>query len=385
MATIAQEITSDVTVFTTEENYEHATASMDDDAVNACQWVVKKADESFRSFFARVEQATAKLDVIWLITPYGPSEVVQEILAFSPQCPAVTLLHASSRFVPANQQLFSKVFARTVTLLSDYLPAPVRGRSWNQAGKYLAPHILNSYDCVLPLYPPVTEYVEQNVKPDAIVDWFLPEFHRPPTAVDHERLQITVPGRIKRSLRDYEVLFEILDELAAERDELTVCLLGRPVGEYGKQVIERCKRYERQGYNIQYYPDGDWISGEEFAHQMARTDLVFAPIVVRQKSWAFNRDRIKGQTATSGVIGDAVRIGRPLVMPEEFTVASEFEDLITTYEDSTDAAALIESWVASEATRQELHRGAERTARQFNLKRQAARFEQICQQAIDAS
>jgi len=385
MAAIANEAAGNVRIFTTEENRDHAAGAMDNTAGEAYEWIVKDNDESFRSFFERVERATLELDVIWTITPYGAPAITQELLTFSPRCPAVTFLHDTSRFVPPNHRLLSELFAWHIKAFSGYLPAPVRGRAWNQAGQYLVHHILNNYDCVLPLYPPIAEYVEHTVEPDALVDWFLPEFHRPPTAEAQDCLQITVPGRVTKTLRNYDLLFELLDTVNNARERLSICLLGSPVDPSGKDIIDRCERYEQRDYDIHYYPSHEWIPAVEFTRQMARTDLVFSPVNIRGENKKGGGNRIRGRTITSGAIGDAVRIGRPLVMPDEFTVAPEFKKLITTYEGSADAATLIESWVASVTTRQELQQEAERTAQQFSLKRQAARFEQICQRVINAS
>lgn len=384
MTLIALEAADDVIIFTTDENQERA-MTLDDNIIEACEWVIKKKDDSFKSFFSHVEQATTELDIIWTITPHGPPEVAQELLAFSPRCPAITFLHASSRFLPPRHKIFSKVFVTNVKSLGQYLPAPVRGRAWNQAGEYLTPHILNNFDCVLPLYPPIAEYVKQNVKPDAIVDWFLYDFYRPEAATDHEHLQITVPGRVNESIRDYDVLFDVLDGVNNARDCLTICLLGRPRGASGERIINRCKHYERRGYSIQYYPSDEWVPAEEFAHQMARTDLIFAPINIRGQRNGRGGYRIKGRTITSGAVADAIHIGRPLVMPEEFTVAPEFEELITTYESRADATALLESWASSTTTRQELQQRAESAAQQFSLEKQAQRFESLCQRTIAAS
>ena len=384
LATIAHKATSDVTVFTTEENHEHATAAMDDDVAESCAWVVKAEDESFQSFFEQVERATAEFDVFWTITPYGPPEVAEELLTFAPRCPAITHLHASSRFVAPKHQLCSEMFTYFIQSFGSYLPAPIRGRSWNQLGTYLAHHILDNYDCVLPLYPPITKYVEEIIEPDALVDWFLPEFHQPGTTINHDRLQITIPGRVSTSLRNYDLLFDVLDGMSGAPEELRLSILGRATDESGEQVIERCERYEQSGYDIQYYPSGEWIPADEFKDQMNQTNLIFAPINTIRENYCYNHDRIKGRTATSGAIGDAVRIGRPLVMPEEFTVAPEFEELITTYESSTDATALIESWVASETTRRELKQRAESAAQQFSLENQATRFESLCRRTIEA-
>ena len=375
MATVALEAADNVTIFTTEENRDHAVAAMDDAAAGSCKWVRKSEDESFRSLFEQVEQATAELDVVWTITPYGPPEIAQEQLMFSPRCPSVTLLHDTSRFAAPKRQLLSKLFSLSIGSVDEYLPASVRGRAWNQSGEYLAPYILDNYDCVLPLYPSITEYVEQVVKPDAIVDWFLYDFYRPNAAINHEHLQITIPGRVTETIRNYGVLFDSLDNLSIARERLTVCLLGSPTGTSGDQIISECERYERRGYNIQYYPSDEWIPAANFDHQMARTDLIFAPISIRGERTKGGGNRIRGKTITSGAIADAVRIGRPLVMPEEFTVTPEFEGLITTYESSTDATKLIESWVSSETTRQKLQQRAEHAARQFSLEKQAQRFE----------
>jgi len=382
MATIAHEVTDSVTMFTTEENREHAVAALDDAVAEACEWVVKTGDESHRSFFERVERATAELDVLWTITPYGSSDILQEMLDFSPRCPSIAFLHATSRFVPPKYPIGAEVLTSCVSGIGHYLPGPARYRVWKWLSAYLSPQLIAKYDCVLAVYPPVAEYVKQKISPDATVDWYLYNFYHPNATIDHRRLQVTVSGRVKRELRDYNVVFDVLDRVSDARDHLTVCFLGRPIGEFGEQIIDRCGQYEKRGYDIQYYPNGEWISAEEFAHQMAQTDLLLSPDNIKGDSGSGRRDPTRGQTKTSGAIADAVHIGRPLVMPQDFTVAPEFEELITTYKDSTDVAALIESWVSSETTRQELQQRAENSAQQFSLEKQADRFESLCRQTI---
>ena len=385
MAAIAQRADSDVTIFTTQEGYEHSMGTMDDAVAESCGWVLKSDDESFRAFFEQVERATTEIDVIWTITPYGPPEIAQELLTFSPHCASATLVHASSRFAPPNHRTIGDWFSFFVKSFGQYLPTPIRGRAWNQLGEYLNQHILDNYDCVLPLYPSITEYVEKIIQPDALVNWFLPEFYRPNAITNHDRLQITVPGRVTTSLRDYDLLFDVLDGMNDAQQNVRITILGRATDESGEQVIERCEHYEQSGYDIQYYPSGEWIPAEEFASRMAQTDLIFAPVNIYGEREKVSGNRVKGRTITSGAIGDAVRIGRPLMMPEEFTVAPEFEELITTYESSADATAIVESWTSSESVRQEQQRQAERAARRFSIEKQAERFESLCQQTIEAA
>lgn len=384
MVTIAHEATGNVTVFTSEENRDHAVAALDDTTIKACTWIVKRKADSYRAFFKQVEQATTTLDVLWTITPYGHSEIVDGMSSFPPKCPSATFVHASSRFVPPRHPLVGDMVFPLVKWLNRCWPGPLPSRAMSQVAPYLAPRLIREYDSVITLYPTIVEFVEQHVESDALIDWFLPEFHRPNAAVDHGKLQITVPGRVNSSLRNYDLLFDVLDEIDGARDQLTVCLLGQPLGNSGERIIRRCERYDERGYDIQYYPSGGWVPEEEFAHQLAKTDLIFAPINIRGETGNRGQDRVRGRTITTGTIGDAIHIGRPLVMPQEFPVAPEFEDLITTYEGSADATALIESWAASEATRRELQQGAERAVQQFSLEQQAARFESLCRRTIEA-
>ncbi len=385
MATIAHEATGDVTVFTSKKNWDHAVAALDDTLVEACEWVLKGEDESHRSFFARVERATTELDMLWTITPYGDPKVVQAMLSFTPQCASMTFVHASSRYVSPRRSFFDNTFVPLFERFGHHFPGPIQDRVTNRLSPYLAPRLLRQYDSVFALYPSIVPFLEQCVNPDTVVDWFLPEYHHPSSTTNHEGLQITIPGRVSNSFRNYDLLFDILDEIDNTRDRLTVCLLGRPVDDSGERIINRCERYEEHGYDIQYYPSGEWVPEEEFAHQLTHTDLIFAPINIRGETGDRGQDRVRGRTITSGVIGDAVRIGKPLVMPDEFPVTPEFKDLITTYDDGDDATAFIESWLSSEETRQELQLRAERAVQRFSLENQADRFEAVCQHAIEAS
>jgi glycosyltransferase involved in cell wall biosynthesis len=134
---------------------------------------------------------------------------------------------------------------------------------------------------------------------------------RPPEPLPVDHPVFCAPGAIDESRRDYAPVLEALEILAREGAEMTLCLLGRPVGAYGRGVVHRARRLQRGGTRVVTFDD--FIDGDEFDRWIRTASALVAP-TVREARFAIYRETY-GRTKMSGTEADAVHAGKPCIFP----------------------------------------------------------------------
>jgi hypothetical protein len=147
------------------------------------------------------------------------------------------------------------------------------------------------------------------------------------TAVSNEiveaDLHLVVPGSIDEHRRDYAQVLELAFQLEARQRKTRISLLGAAKGEYGKEIIESCKRASLRFVDFHFYP-GDFVDEKEYEKQLTGCDFVFIPLkdkFLKQDG----REEEYGLTICSGSFFDAVRFAKPMIVPAYIEMSKELQ------------------------------------------------------------
>lgn len=415
-AKIADAERDSVTVFTTEEVRENWLETSDLD-LSAYELVLQTGDEALGDYFRRVEAATERLDFLLVVTPFGSGRITANFVDFDPACPSLCWLYNSRACIESTRAADERDTRDPLREVTGPLRRALTAEDPETAERvlkpyryYMRPYILEHYDAYAVEYPPIREYVDDNWHWEKRVYGHFPPFvyegdeAGPETdsrsdsertgdsrseraeGSRSERAEVTVSGRVVENVRDYEPVLDAFADLFDEYgDGLALHVLGRPVGGYGDRVMARCADLDAEGYAVDYYPETDWIPTGEFERVLARSDLLLNPIYLTEETTREPApDEIRGTTKGSGVLMDALKHAKPLVLPDGFRVAEMISGSTLLYDSTADLRETIRELVEDGDRLRELQAEAARNAEAFTVERQRERFEEIVADVMES-
>lgn len=220
------------------------------------------------------------------------------------------------------------------------------------------------------------DYILSNQLTTKPVYWLPPVITRAkPPAGRPEVPVLTVPGSIDEKRRDYHLVLQVFQKLAeALSYKIRFVLAGRPVGTYGDTILAKARELQRKGIAITFYTDE--IPEATFQDLISRSSLLWSPLC---KSTAIH-DAIKetyGQTKVSGNMYDAIRHGKPLLVPDWLTVPNELGSSCIRYASANEAFDLASQFFLGDEYFLRLSNEAFLNAQNFSLERGIATLNQM--------
>ena len=150
-------------------------------------------------------------------------------------------------------------------------------------------------------------------------------------------LSISITGAIDERKRDYELVVNAIKKaMPLLQKPVTLCLLGMPVGRYGKKIIMTLRKLESEKFKMVCF--NGFVPQEEFDLNLKGSDLMLAPMIIENQFRIYKE--IYGTSKSSGNISDMISFGKMLAVPSSFHNDTEMEKVIDKY-DSVDSLASI--------------------------------------------
>ena len=407
LARMADTEAADVVVFTDEATYDDWMRPENVDR-EAYEWRLRGEEESLAEYFDRVEvYCDDHVDFLMVVTPFGSGRITARFVDFDPDCVTACWLYNARACVESTRAAGSSraPLAEATPMLRDALEAEdpdTAERTLKPYRYYMRPYILENYDAYLVEYPPIASFLDEawewnqdgNGDRDTPVYGELPPFLYEGDAEDDadvtdpgdasDRVEVTVSGRVVENVRDYDPVLDAFENLfETYGDDLGLSVLGRPVGGYGDRVMERCAELDAAGYPVTYYPDLEWIPTGEFERVLRRSDVLLNPIYLTEETTREPApDERRSRTKGTGVLFDATKYAKPLVLPEGFTIAEMIEGATLTYGSPDELRETIARLVENPDELAERTRAARENARRYALDRQRERFHRIVEDVV---
>lgn len=196
-----------------------------------------------------------------------------------------------------------------------------------------------------------------NVFGDKLKDYFLSEYNNninvltiPYSIYEHSKIpeitndyiQFVIPGSIDPRRKDYHSVLEVFEKITPEVRNITLTLAGKPVWDYGLEIISKCKKLKEQGVPLNWHDD--FVKQSEFEKIMHDSDVIIAPV---NREMPFSEDNeIYGLTKATGATFDMARYAKPGIIPEFFNVPSELNGSLMKYSTQDELADLIKNIAA---------------------------------------
>ncbi|MDX2069005.1 MAG: hypothetical protein SFV55_11315 [Haliscomenobacter sp.] len=144
---------------------------------------------------------------------------------------------------------------------------------------------------------------------------------------------IVIPGEINKRKRDYHLLYRALAQAAnAFNRKVRITLLGKPRDSYGRKMIELFETLSNDTTAIVNF--NKRVSENDFESAMHSAHLIVAPVKLNT-TFAIYREYY-GLTKISGAQSDAIRYGKPLLIPAGLNVDSKLSALTWKYKNETE-------------------------------------------------
>ena len=314
-----------LTIFTTNDVYNHVKNDLTVD-VKRQDWVIKDDDETYSHFLKKIISiCDKKLDLLIVNTIR-----ILPFLFFRPACKKILAIYNINWWLSSTasaagylKQLRSIRFLFHKDLMRNCITGPL-----------IRKKIISYYDGIILEYPPIRKYVLKNTKYNKKT-YFLPNFPYNPekfsdvhASKKNGLIHFIVPGKISKSRRDYDILYDVFTKLfGIYHQSFKLTLLGKPTGWYGKDIIHKFSSLKEKGCKIKYFKE--FIPNSIYSEIMKDSDILISPV---RKS--FMIDTVKEYYTKSkgtGAISDSIYFAKPLILPSFCAIDPLLKNAIKTF------------------------------------------------------
>ena len=173
------------------------------------------------------------------------------------------------------------------------------------------------------------------------VSVFDPEYHKP---LEKEHITFTIPGKVDKRRRDYYLILRVLKNILKKSNKgIKLIFLGKATNNYAKDVIKQFKKLsvDYSTFEFQYFTAR--VPQTQFEDIIKKTDLFISPINIQTKYKLYRE--IYGQTKLSGIESDIIRYGKPAILPRDYQVDEDIQDLIDFYSNEEELSAILKEYI----------------------------------------
>lgn len=325
------------------------------------RWEIKNSTERLPGFLNRIEPiCDSEVDLFFFASLYPNIIEFALYLRFSPDCEILQQVYNVNRWL--TQRTFVDC-----------------GPRYNLR-HLLRQRFFRKIDHLIVEYPPMRDYIERECECSKSIHSFIPVIYDTDDGPDkfHEPV-FTIPGLIEPTRRDYMSVIDSFEEVMGQvNGEATLHLLGRPTGPSGEDIVARCEELRSRGYNI--ISHRGWVPEREFKQGIAESTFLLAPLQSRIYKECF--EEIYGLTKGSGTILNSLRTGKPIILPDHFTVDESIESSVLLYSNKTEQQNILMKVIEDPEMVTSVTQSSVNNSQKFSLIKQTKRFKYIVNDII---
>ncbi|UCH71567.1 MAG: glycosyltransferase [Thermoplasmatales archaeon] len=353
IAKICKTKETNVTIFTTKDLFSRLENYLENkEEYNV---VLKKDKEGLNSFLKQVEKiCNEKIDLLFINTLQLSIFYLPRFFGFHPRSKMIMTVHTANAWLKQKPVFNLRKLDRTIdTNLSSLIASKI---------------ILPRFDAINVIYPPIKDYILEETNYNKKIFTLPFNFFNETKKTDkkeNKKIQFVIPGQIEEHRREYRVLIDAFEKLYNNYNEkFNLYLLGYPVGNYGKQILKRCKRMKKKGYNV--FTFDTFVPEEEYDEIISNSDFIISPIRVKTRGMGEIQE-IYGVTKGSATVYEAIQYAKPLIVPEEFNMVNELKSSTIKYSDSEDLAKTLMEFIDDRKKILDFKQAALKNSKSFSL------------------
>ena len=342
LAAISKNDNTIVTIFTTNSIYKLISPLMGDKFHN-CKFIIKHDLESNYHFLKRVEKyANDFLDIIFINSIQG--RTVIPFYFFKPHIKTVVATGRIDEWFGNRYRLlwlnsFRKILHHNIT-------------------NYILKRIIRQVDAIIVHNKKMKYYALSNnfYKPIFVIPFSFFE-GKVSNKKSSSEIKFVITGAIEKERRYFNDVLNCFEKIwNSGLSNISLTLLGRPIGPFGGKILKRAQLLKGHGFNVRIFTE--FIPEKIYIEEMLLADVIISPI---------NKDYYKYGTLTSGIV-EAIRRGKPGIYPEGYLPYEELKTSSLFYKDFKHLTDLInDNIVNNDKRRYELAERAILNAEKFSL------------------
>ena len=353
---------TNVTLFLSEHIYSRLLQN--DFDKNDFNFVIKKNNESIYAFVKRVkEYCNENIDILFVNTIHETLSDLIKFINFDLKCKTVLTVHHANAWIKPK-------------LVVNPLKPLMTGDTL--IGVPLIKNFIFPYfDAINVIYKPLRKYIYDNMNYQKEIFTFPTSTFEEEIYVnnqnDNKKLRISIPGLIQSHRKNYTPVIIALEALCKKyKDKLEIYVPGQPVGPFGRNTVKQFNKLSEYGSKIVTF--NEFVPDEVFDDLLNKCDIIIAPIKIQTRADNLTYEEY-GRTVGSGVIYNAVKFARPIIVPAEFNMLEEFNSSSFGYKDEVDLEQILEDIIQNPAKLKELKVKALENSRSYSLKNLQNYFE----------
>lgn len=337
-------------------------------ASDQIKWYYKNNHESIPTFIRKQQQQLNATDLIIFTT------LISHFAFFSRQKflpPRLLLIHKGNAFFAAQANLQIQGSKDGLRYLR---------RLWRREDFYQRKLLAQMTACSF-TDDQIREYMQAFIPADCSVLPALPlSYFEHSAPVQNTPLRIVVPGTVSTFTRNYPLLFDALNRVDAQFNNLVkLIFLGKASGKKAKAFFEWVENHTFQNIEIQIYTQ--LIPVPEYQHVVQEADFLILPLR-EQIRFGIIREYY-GKTSISGGINDMLHYGKPTLLPRFYPLIPPLNALTRRFETAAELADILLAWV-NEKAYQTIEKQAKDGLHVFAKIQQSERLLQILRSILEA-
>lgn len=163
---------------------------------------------------------------------------------------------------------------------------------------------------------------------------------------DNKGVNIVIIGGIDKRRRNYEDVLNAFKLLVPElKTRVTLSLLGKPYGLYGRKVSNAFKGLDSEMFRVNTFKE--FVSQSVFDKIMSQANFLIIPTVKETRFKLYKE--LYGFTKVSGSINDMVIYRKPALIPAFYPVDEALKPHVGTYKDEKDLTTILKNWIEKSA------------------------------------
>jgi hypothetical protein len=339
-----------ITIFSWQQSYRQFQYLFKDDA-HRFRWVVKDDNESKYRFIYRMykEVRRSNIRLFYLNTISNNHIFYTLMIRLLPKVRAVVTLHDINGYFHFK---FSFSIRRWIRYIGKR--SLIRAvKEFNVVSATMVPYLQSK----LPAWKKV-----YNV-PGAVFERMPAECLSP---AETGTINVVVPGTIDGRRRNYETVFELLQQCNEAGLPVSVTLLGSHYGDYGKMILERCRTYNASYNNLFFYENSSVVDQPEFDRVMNNAHVVFTPSVIDTIIFDGVTETY-GLSISSGNLFDVIKHAKPFIIPEALKMPDNMESSCFHYKTAADIFLMLQRILNEPSFYNELSQKALNNSREYTI------------------
>ena len=342
-----------ITLFTTKKIKNRLESVYKD--INRITILLKKESEGHKKFLKRVEiHCNNKIDLLFINTiKENPLDLLYYV-KFNPKTKTILTIHHVNTWLSKKTKLTTKNPIKVIkTKISIFLIRSL---------------LIEKFDAINVIYSPLKEYIKKSTKYDKPVFTLPTSIHELSTKKlkkTNKKIKIVIPGLISQRHKSFKPVFKALDALSEKNKKFVqIIILGRPMKNFGKNIQEKFLEYKKNGFDIVLF--SEFIPDDIYKEEISRSDILLTPIKTDTKS-NIEIFETYGKTIGSGLLYDAIKYAKPIIVPSDFNILQELNTSTMKYKDYNDLQNIIEDLIKNKKRLAKLKTEAQKNSKKCSL------------------